>query len=96
MDLVVTYDIATADAADERRLRRVAKVCEGYGVRIQDSVFECRLSHASVEQMLIDLDDVIEPARDSVYVYRIVTGLKDARTTLGKRHEHQFGTPWLL
>jgi len=96
MDLVVAYDIATVSTKDERRLRRVAKICEGYGVRIQDSVFECRLSHAGFEQLVIDLDDAIEPDRDSICVYRIVAGLKDARLTLGKRYDHQFGTPWLL
>ncbi len=44
MDLLVAYDISTEDLAGERRLQRVAKVCEQYGVRVQKSVFEARLS----------------------------------------------------
>lgn len=96
MDLVVAYDIATETTKDQRRLRRVAKICEGYGVRIQASVFECRLSHAGVEQLMVDLEDEIELGRDSVYIYRILNSLREARTTLGRRHGHEFGDPWMV
>ena len=41
MRLLITYDVATRDAAGEKRLRRVARACEDYGVRVQKSVFEC-------------------------------------------------------
>ncbi len=35
---LIAYDISNT-----RRLRRVARICEDYGVRIEKSVFECRL-----------------------------------------------------
>ena len=35
---LVAYDICEA-----KRLAKVARVCEDYGVRVQYSVFECRL-----------------------------------------------------
>ncbi|MBM3855222.1 MAG: CRISPR-associated endonuclease Cas2, partial [Verrucomicrobia bacterium] len=31
------------DVTDAKRLHKVAKVCEDWGVRVQYSVFECRL-----------------------------------------------------
>jgi CRISPR-associated protein Cas2 len=44
MLVVVTYDVSTVEPkVGARRLRRVAKVCESYGVRVQKSVFECQV-----------------------------------------------------
>ena len=40
MLVVITYDVNTMTVAGEKRLRRVAKLCERYGVRVQNSVFE--------------------------------------------------------
>ena len=42
MMVLVSYDVAK-DEGGARRLRRVAKICEGYGQRVQFSVFECLL-----------------------------------------------------
>lgn len=41
MVLVVTYDVDTTDFAGARRLRRVARLCERYGSRVQNSVLKC-------------------------------------------------------
>ncbi|MFV0256820.1 MAG: CRISPR-associated endonuclease Cas2 [Acidimicrobiales bacterium] len=94
MDMIIAYDIATEDIEDQRRLRSVAKVCEGYGIRVQDSVFECRLSDVGMVNLVIDLEEVIDPDRDSIYIYRITGTLQDARTALGCRRPHEMGTPW--
>ena len=40
MELLVTYDVNTTTPEGRRRLRKVAKLCEGYGLRVQKSVFE--------------------------------------------------------
>ena len=42
-DYLVSYDVETTTREGRRRLRRVAKVCEDYGQRLQLSVFESRL-----------------------------------------------------
>lgn len=41
MLVLITYDVRTDDEAGQKRLRRVAKICEDYGQRVQKSVFEC-------------------------------------------------------
>lgn len=46
MMMLVTYDVNTETSAGRRRLRRVAKACENYGQRVQNSVFECLLEPA--------------------------------------------------
>lgn len=44
MFILVTYDVCTKEPkVGARRLRRVAKVCESYGIRVQNSVFECQV-----------------------------------------------------
>jgi len=96
VDIVVVYDIAVLDNKDQRRLRQVARTCEAYGVRVQDSVFECRLSHTALAQLKVDLEDTIDERRDSIYFYRILNGLRDSRSILGQRQPHEYGTPWIL
>lgn len=51
MLIIVCYDVSTETAAGRRRLRRVAKVCESTGQRVQKSVFECRVDLAGFEEM---------------------------------------------
>jgi len=95
VDLVVTYDIDTSTPRGERRLARVAKVCEGYGVRVQYSVFECRLSEVEALHLGHKLEDVIDPAVDSVRFYHIPGSFEDLRTSIGKAVPHSWGQPWI-
>ena len=46
MYILITYDVSTTDAAGRRRLRQVAKTCQDYGQRVQNSVFECLVDPA--------------------------------------------------
>ena len=39
--VLITYDVNTENEAGKSRLRKVAKQCVNYGVRVQNSVFEC-------------------------------------------------------
>ena len=48
MMLVVTYDVDTSDAAGQKRLRKVAKICERHGMRVQNSVFEVLVDAAQL------------------------------------------------
>jgi len=43
MVVLITYDVATSTDGGARRLRRVAKTCEDFGQRVQNSVFECKV-----------------------------------------------------
>jgi len=71
MDILITYDVNTEDRNGRRRLRRVAKLCEGCGQRVQLSVFECRVSPTQLQRMVIRLLDVIDPDLDSLRVYQL-------------------------
>jgi CRISPR-associated protein Cas2 len=61
MELLVVYDINTTTPEGERRLRTVAKICEGYGQRVQKSVFECRLDRSGLLRLTDQLKRTINP-----------------------------------
>ena len=63
---VVAYDIA-----DPRRLRRVAKLLERFGERVQESVFECWLGRAARQRLLGLLALAVDPQEDSVRLYPV-------------------------
>ena len=67
----MTYDVATETAAGRRRLRRVAIVCLGFGQRVQQSVFECRVTEAQLEELEHRLRQEIDEAEDSLRIYRL-------------------------
>ncbi|MGE0811162.1 MAG: CRISPR-associated endonuclease Cas2 [Immundisolibacter sp.] len=71
MLVVVTYDVSTETAAGRRRLRRVAKVCESTGQRVQKSVFECQVNEMQMEQLERALLAEIDEAEDNLRFYRI-------------------------
>lgn len=72
MLILVTYDVSTVDAKPgARRLRRVAKVCESYGIRVQKSVFECQVGSTEWVQLRTKLLDEIKLDADSLRFYFI-------------------------
>ena len=72
---VVAYDIT-----DPKRLARVAKVCEDYGVRVQYSVFECRLDEDEFTDFWLKLLEEIDDDEDRMVAYKI--DARCARETL--------------
>lgn len=69
MMVIVSYDVSTMTAAGRRRLRRVAKVCEDYGQRVQNSVFECSVDAALWVRFRGALVAEIDQGEDSLRFY---------------------------
>ncbi|NOZ23492.1 MAG: CRISPR-associated endonuclease Cas2 [Planctomycetes bacterium] len=69
MLVVVSYDVSTKEPAGQRRLRRVARACEDYGQRVQNSVFECIVDPAHWEALKLRLLDEIDSSKDSLRFY---------------------------
>ena len=72
---IVAYDIS-----DPKRLSRVARVCEDFGVRVQYSIFECQLTEEDFDTFWLTLLDEIDEDEDRVVAYRI--DAKSAQRTL--------------
>jgi CRISPR-associated protein Cas2 len=60
---LVSYDIA-----DPKRLRQVARIMEGYGYRVQFSVFQCPLDDLRLEQLKADVGPVVHSDEDQVLI----------------------------
>lgn len=88
MEMLVTYDVETLDSAGARRLRKVAKICEGFGYRVQKSVFEVLCDPAQQLLLAAALADTIDQQTDSVRMYSLGAG-----TFAGARHLGAAVTP---
>ncbi len=69
MMVLITYDVNTETAAGQKRLRKVAKACEDYGQRVQNSVFECIIDPARFKLLQAALEQLIDPRLDSLRYY---------------------------
>jgi CRISPR-associated protein Cas2 len=67
--VLVAYDVSTAEAAGRRRLSRVARACKDYGVRVQKSVFECRVGEAEWLKLRERLLTEYRESEDSLRFY---------------------------
>lgn len=71
MLVIVCYDVNTETREGRRRLRRVAKICESTGQRVQKSVFECQVDRARFEALERELVAEIKASEDNLRFYRI-------------------------
>jgi CRISPR-associated protein Cas2 len=71
MLVIVCYDVNTETRQGRRRLRRVAKVCESSGQRVQKSVFECQVDLMQMEDLERRLLAEIDVAQDCLRLYRL-------------------------
>ena len=71
MLVLVCYDVNTETSVGRRRLRRVAKVCESTGQRVQKSVLKCQVDEAQFEALERRLLAEINPDQDCLRLYRM-------------------------
>ena len=67
--VIVSYDVSTKTGAGSKRLRRVAKTCENYGQRVQNSIFECLVDPTQWTRLRLRLLDIADPKEDSLRFY---------------------------
>lgn len=69
MLVLITYDVGVISEGGQRRLRRIAKVCQDYGMRVQNSVFECEVDPAQFVILKDRLTEIFDPEHDSLRFY---------------------------
>lgn len=84
MMVIVTYDVSTIDKEGRKRLRKVAKECQDYGQRVQNSVFEIDVDYGTFLKVKDKLLEIIDDQNDSIRFYYLGNNWK-------RRVEH-FGT----
>ncbi len=88
MMVLISYDVATQTADGRRRLRRIARLCENYGQRVQFSVFECLVDPAQWTGLRAALCAEMDTGHDSLRFYFLGANWK-------KRVEHVGAKPAL-
>ncbi len=69
MMVVVSYDVSTKTLSGKKRLRKVAETCLNYGIRAQNSVFECNVDPAQWEELKNELLSLYNKEEDSLRFY---------------------------
>lgn len=84
MYILITYDVQTETLKGQRRLRKVARLCQDFGQRVQNSVFECVLSEIQLAELKNRLLQVMDAQNDSIRIYYLNRSENRRIVTLGK------------
>ncbi|WP_353885036.1 CRISPR-associated endonuclease Cas2 [uncultured Faecalicoccus sp.] len=84
MLVLITYDVNTVTASGKKRLRQVAKQCVNYGRRVQNSVFECKISNHEMILFKEKLLEIIDEEKDSLRFYYLGKSYKTKIEHYGK------------
>lgn len=96
MLVLVTYDVNTGTDKGKRRLRLVAKLCENYGQRVQNSVFECLVDPAIWALFSKKLLSCIDPTCDSLRFYFLGSNWKGKIEHFGAKVSYDPEAPLIL
>ena len=96
MFILIAYDVSTTDKAGQKRLRRVARACEDYGVRVQMSVFECQLGKTQWAALRNRLLKEIDPKQDSLRIYHLDEDARDKTEHHGLKEPLDLNAPLIL
>jgi len=89
MFYLICYDIF-----DTRRRNRIARLLEGYGTRVQDSVFECHLDGDRLARLKRRLAHRIDPERDKLRYYPLCSRDLQSVIIAGKRQLTRDESHW--
>lgn len=96
MLVLITYDVSTVSGAGQKRLRKVAKVCQNYGQRVQNSVFECIVDAAQYASLKFQLADIIDKDKDSLRFYQLGNNYKTKVEHIGVKESIDLESPLIF
>lgn len=85
MMVLITYDVNTETEAGKTRLRKIARECENYGQRVQNSVFECLIDPTQLKQLQVKLDRIMDKEHDSIRYYNLGNEWRSRVTHVGAK-----------
>ena len=85
MLLLITYDVNTETSAGKKRLRRVAKQCQNFGQRVQNSVVECVVDPAMAKELKYKLEQITDKEKDSLRFYNLGSNYKNKIEHIGAK-----------
>lgn len=96
MLILITYDVNTETAEGRKRLRKMAKECVNYGVRVQNSVFECIMDATKWAEVKAKLEKIIDKNKDSLRFYYLGNRYENKVEHLGAKETIQVDKPLLF
>jgi len=75
---LITYDIV-----EDRTRRKVSKILEDYGQRVQYSVFECDITQEELKTIIAKLKRIINPDEDNIKFYNLCANCECKVHSLG-------------
>ncbi|WOA60707.1 CRISPR-associated endonuclease Cas2 [Bacillus mycoides] len=96
MLVLITYDVSTVDGAGQKRLRKVSKVCQNYGQRVQNSVFECVVDAAQLATLKMELIKIIDEDKDSLRFYQLGNNYKNKVEHIGVKESIDLEGPLIF
>ena len=96
MLVLITYDVNTETKEGKTRLRKVAKVCTNYGLRVQNSVFECVLDNTQSLMVKSKLEEIIDKDRDSIRFYYLGNNYKNKVEHIGAKPVQSIEEPLIF
>lgn len=88
MLVLITYDVQTTSPDGAKRLRSISKICQNYGQRVQNSVFECLVDPLQFKQMRTQLEAVMNPQTDSLRYYMLGANWKRKVEHVGAKQSY--------
>ncbi len=83
MMIIVSYDVDFSNSEGAKRLRRVSKICQRYGVRVQNSVFEALVDTVQLSELKTAIADVIDFDADTIRFYNLGSKWENKISTMG-------------
>ena len=74
----------------------MAKICQNYGQRVQNSVFECKVDEGQFRLIKHQLSKVIDHDNDSLRFYRLGKNYKNTVEQMGKNYTYNIEEPLIL
>lgn len=96
MMVLITYDVSTESEGGQRRLRRIAKLCQDYGQRVQYSVFECLVDPAQWTLLKQKLTDEMDQEQDSLRFYFLGANWKHRVEHIGAKPAYDPEGPLII
>ena len=96
MLVLITYDVNTQSASGRQRLHKVAKTCQDYGRRVQNSVFECVLDAAKLLIVKNKLLKLIDIDVDSLRFYMLGNNYQDKIEHYGAKQSYDIEGPLII
>lgn len=77
MLVLITYDVCVSDDSGPYRLRKIAKYCQKFGQRVQNSVFECVVDESKFMDIKNELLKLMDEDKDSIRFYKLGNNYKN-------------------